>query len=62
MTMYHVRGFYNSKGAAPGQMALQTWNRGKVSRDLEISVFKGRADIGRVEWATSPDGPWTDAI
>jgi len=61
MTTYHVRGFYNANGRAPGAMALQTWNRGETSRDLEIAVFQGRADIGRVEWATSQDGPWVDA-
>lgn len=60
MKRYHVRSFYNAKGAAPGAMNIQTWHTTKHSRDMEISVSQGRKDIGRVEWATSSEGPWAD--
>lgn len=59
---YHVRSFYNQRGAAPGQMNIHTWHTTKHSRDMEISVSRGRDDVGRVEWATSPKGPWVAAI
>lgn len=47
---FEVRSFYNSLGAAPGQMNIHTWHVGEASRDVEIAASKSRPDIGRVEW------------
>jgi hypothetical protein len=55
-----VRSFYNRNGAAPGAMNIQTWHTTEHSRDMEIAASLSRADIGRVEVATSKDGPWVE--
>lgn len=42
---YHVR-IYGSRG----ELMLQTWNKGSVSRDMEIDAALSRNDVSRVEW------------
>lgn len=45
--------FYYGAGVkppkVPGELAIETIHMGTSSRDLEISVGKGREDIGRIE-------------
>ena len=42
---YHVR-IYGLRG----DLLLQTWNKGHVSRDMEIAAAISRKDVSRVEW------------
>ncbi|KAA0089304.1 hypothetical protein CIW54_07505 [Paraburkholderia sp. T12-10] len=42
---YHVRIY-----GLTGDLLLQTWNNGHVSRDMEISAALSRKDVGRIEW------------
>ena len=52
---YEVRAFYTTGG-----MAFRTWNKGELSRDMEIAAAMRREDIGRVEWRVA-NGPWSVA-
>ena len=50
--MFHVR-IYSTTGA----LLLQTWNKGELSRDMEIEAALSRREVGRVEWwGDGPDG------
>lgn len=55
-----VRGFYNNRGRQPDQMACHTWHTSEVSRDMEISAFRSREDIGRIE-SREAGGQWSPA-
>jgi len=46
---YEITAYYNSRGAAPGEVAMITTHVGEASRDMELSVFRSRDDIGEIK-------------
>lgn len=46
---YEITAYYNSRGAAPGKIAMITTHRGEHSRDMELSAFRSRDDIGEIK-------------
>jgi hypothetical protein len=46
---YEITAYYNSRGAAPGRVAMITTHRGEASRDIELAAFRSRDDIGEIK-------------
>lgn len=49
---WRVRGYYGPAAAPPkvvGELALETIHADERSRDLEVSIFEEREDIGRID-------------
>jgi hypothetical protein len=50
------RSFYR----AAGGLCIHTWHTSQHSLDMEVSVSKGRKDIGKVEVRDSRHGQWRE--
>lgn len=42
---FEVKAYYRDGGA----LAMHTWHIGEHSKDMEVSVFRSRPEIGRIE-------------